>query len=83
MKRMCPSFVYHDRNYVFVQEKEVFVPIRYEELGMHLDKLKKDKFYPMSDAKRTQLIGYYGENVMRLPVRNRIQVFIEEMLTPF
>ena len=53
MDRVCPSFMYHDRNYIYIEEKEVFVPVRYEELGMHLDKLKKDKFLPMSGIKRT------------------------------
>lgn len=50
---------------------------------MHLDKLKKDKFYPLSDSKRSELLGYYGDNVMKLPIRNRVSIFIEEMLTPF
>jgi hypothetical protein len=69
---MCPSFMYHDRNYIYIEEKEVFVPVRYEELGMHLDKLKKDKFVPMSENKRTELVGYYGKNIMELPVQSRI-----------
>jgi|JI9StandDraft_2_1071091.scaffolds.fasta_scaffold68481_2 cation-transporting ATPase 13A2 len=50
---------------------------------MHLDKLKKDKFFPLSDAKRIDLLSYYGENLMKLPIRNRVEIFIEEMLTPF
>lgn len=29
LKRTCPSFIYRDRNYIYVEEKEVFVPIRY------------------------------------------------------
>lgn len=60
MKRVCPSFAYHDRKYIYIEEKEVFVPVRYEELGMHLDKLKKDRFYPMTETKRTELLSYYG-----------------------
>lgn len=83
LKRLCPSFSYHDRNYIYIEEKEVFVPVRYEELGMHLDKLKKDKFFPLSDSKRSELLSYYGENVMKLPIRNRVSIFIEEMLTPY
>jgi hypothetical protein len=59
------------------------VPIRYEELGLHLDKLKKDKFFPLTEVKRTELLSYYGVNVMSLPTQSRLQVFIQEMLTPF
>jgi hypothetical protein len=44
----------------------VFVPIRYEELGLHLDRLKKDKFVPYTNQKREKLLEYYGENVMKL-----------------
>jgi ribosomal protein S15P/S13E len=66
LRRQCTAFNYHDRNYIYIEEKEVFVPVRYEELGHHLDQLKKDRFLPLSEAKRTRLLDYYGENVMKL-----------------
>jgi hypothetical protein len=52
LNRKCIAFNYHDRNYIYIEEKEVFVPIRYEELGHHLDQLKKDRFVPLSEARR-------------------------------
>lgn len=59
------------------------MPIRYEELGHHLDKLKKDKFLPHSEEKRKLLLDYYGENVMKLKIQSRLDIFIQEMLTPY
>lgn len=76
-KRNCISFSYHDRNYIYIEEKEVFVPIRYEELGLHLDKLRKDKFVPYSEQKREEILKYYGENVMRLPVQSQLDIFVQ------
>jgi cation-transporting P-type ATPase 13A2 len=29
------------------------------------------------------LIEYYGENVMRLAIQSRLDIFIQEMLTPY
>lgn len=83
LKRQCVAFNYHDRNYIYIEEKEVFVPIRYEELGLHLDQLKKDRFVPLSQIRRGKLLDYFGENVMRLEVQSRLDIFIQEMLTPY
>lgn len=33
------SFNYHDRYFLYHEEKEVFLPIRYEDLGVQLDRL--------------------------------------------
>lgn len=46
IKRRARSvgFSYHERTYLFHPEKEVFLPIRYEELGQQLDKLKKGRY---------------------------------------
>lgn len=60
LRRHCVAFSYHDRSYIYIEEKEVFVPIRYEELGLHLDHLKKDRFVPLSQTRREQLLEYYG-----------------------
>lgn len=38
------SFTYHDRNFLYHDEKDVFLPIRYEDLGTQLDRLQKGKF---------------------------------------
>lgn len=77
LRRQCLAFNYHDRNYIYIEEKEVFVPIRYEELGLHLDQLKKDRFVPLSQGRRAQLLDYYGENLMRLEVQSRLDIFIQ------
>lgn len=83
LKRQCMGFIYHDRTYIYVEEKEVFVPVRYQELGLHLDKLKKDKFLPFSEEERKELLQYYGENVMKLRIQSKLDIFIQEMLTPY
>ena len=64
-------------------EKEVLLPIRYEELGIQLDKLKKGKYEPHKPKARKRLLDYYGLNEIRLPVQNLVEVFIQEMLTPY
>ena len=64
------SFDYHDRNFLYHEEKDVFLPIRFEDLGTQLDKLQKGKFQPYSRKSRKKLLGYYGINEIVLDVQN-------------
>lgn len=77
------SFTYHDRRFLYHDEKDVFLPIRYEDLGSQLDKLQKGKFQPSSTRSRRKLLEYYGHNQIKLEVQNSFQIFIQEMLTPY
>lgn len=61
----------------------MFLPIRYEDLGHQLDKLKKNTYRPYTSTKRLKLRQYYGDNVIKLEVQSKIEVFLQEMLTPY
>ena len=61
----------------------MFLPIRYEDLGLQLDKLKKGIYEPYNPKSRKKLLDHYGHNEICLPVQSVFQVFIQEMLTPY
>ena len=55
-KIMTIKFIYHERTFLYHEEKEVFLPVRNEELGIQLDKLKKNKYKPCSKQNRKRML---------------------------
>lgn len=68
--------------YYFEPEKEVFCTAKYQ-LGERLDEMANGRMRILTDEQRNQLLQDFGRNLIDVPVRSKIKLFLAEMLSPF
>lgn len=74
----CNRFI----SYYYEPDKEVFCTARYQ-LGERLDELANGRLKLLKDEQRRELLLDFGRNLIEIPVRSKIKLFLAEMLSPF
>lgn len=75
---------FHNRfvSYYYDLEKEVFSTAKYQ-LGLRLDQMAKGNVALTTDVERKQLEVDFGRNIIQVPIRSKLNLFIAEVLSPF
>lgn len=60
----------------------MFCTARYQ-LGERLDELANDRMRVLTSEQRAQLLQDFGRNIIEVPVRSKVKLFLAEMLSPF
>jgi hypothetical protein len=60
----------------------VFCTARYQ-LGERLDDLSSDRLKLHTEEQRNQLLQNFGANIIDIPVRSKLKLFLAEILSPF
>jgi hypothetical protein len=60
----------------------VFCTARYQ-LGERLDDLSSDRLKLHTEEQRNQLLQNFGANIIDIPVRSKLKLFLAERLRPF
>lgn len=60
----------------------MFCTARYQ-LGERLDELASGRLRLLTEEQRQQLRNDFGSNIIEVPVRSKLKLFLAEMLSPF